>query len=279
MNQKAVVVANSFNKQACIVSKKVISFLHERHIETQLVSFSGDGMVEFPSCDFAITLGGDGTVLFAARHCAKINVPIFPINFGEFGFIGGVSRDKWQQDLVAFLEKKSVFAQRNLLSVEVFRQKSSIYKGTCLNEAVVSTRTIAKILSLDVSFNENSFGKFKVDGIIVATSTGSTAYSAAAGGPIIDPDLDVFVLSPICSLSLSNRPIVLPSNGQLHIKVLPSRASQSALVLDGQLFFNLEEHDTITIKKSSEKVTLVGCTSNVFYSALRSKLQWSGGPV
>ena len=114
--------------------------------------------------------------------------------------------------------------------------------------------------------------------MVVATSTGSTAYSAAAGGPIVDPAIDAFVLSPICPFSLSNRPLVLNSDVKLTIKVLPSRGAEIVLSCDGQEIIKLMSDDIIIMEKNKEKALLVGCDSSVFYYALQSKLNWSGGP-
>ena len=154
-----------------------------------------------------------------------------------------------------------------------------IFTSTALNDVVVTGNGAARIISLDVTANKNSLGHFKADGVIVATSTGSTAYSAAAGGPIVDPSMDVLILSTICAFSLSNRPLVLPAWSELEIKVLPSRDAQMCITCDGQVAIDVIENDIIKIHKAEKNLTVIGCDSDVFYSALRSKLNWSGGPL
>ena len=129
-----------------------------------------------------------------------------------------------------------------------------------------------------VSYNDVPLGTFKADGIIISTATGSTAYSASAGGPIIDPELDALVLTPINSFSLSSRPLVLSPRGEVGITILPSRENDVIITIDGQKPFDLHEGDCIKIRRLQEKVKLVGCTTKKFYGALCSKLNWSGGP-
>ena len=129
---------------------------------------------------------------------------------------------------------------------------------------------------MDISFNGISFGVFRADGVIVSTPTGSTAYSAASGGPILDPDVSAFVLTPISPFSLSNRPLVLPSSGQMKIKILPARAKDIIVSIDGQEMVSLQENDEIIISESPNKVKMAGCSPDNFYKALRSKLGWSG---
>ena len=167
---------------------------------------------------------------------------------------------------------------RSMLSVCALRGNQNVFESYALNDVVVSAGKAARIVSLAISYNSNSFGRFRADGIILATATGSTAYSAAAGGPIVDPELDVFVLNPICPFSLSNRPLVLPASGVLCVDVLPSRGTAVSVTADGQVSAVLETADTVLLQKAEKKIQLADCGSNVFYSALRSKLHWSGGP-
>ena len=288
--KECLVIINSYNEEACNLYSSIEAFLKNHQILAKKFLYNGPNSqfddynkdvlsVEKNQYSFAITLGGDGTVLFASRICAPFGIPVFPINFGQFGFIAGIQVDKWEEDLETFLKGKSKLLERSLAYVELVRNNEVLFSSTALNDVVVTGNGAARIISLDVTANNNSLGHFKADGIIVATSTGSTAYSAAAGGPIVDPSMEVMILSTICAFSLSNRPLVLPAWSELEVKVLPSRGAEVCITCDGQVAFDVEEYDIIKIRKADEKLVLIGCDSNDFYGALRSKLNWSGGPL
>lgn len=277
--KKCLIILNRFKEEAIEISKKIEDFLKERQIEPITIFFEKNTQgFSLEGISFVITLGGDGTVLYAARLSCKEGIPIFPINLGQFGFIAGINPNNWIEALTSFLDGKLAVTNRTLLNIKVYRKSDVFFTSTALNDAVIRTGGPAQISELEIEYNQRSFGKFKADGVVVATSTGSTAYSAAAGGPIVDPNLDVFVLSPICPFSLSNRPLVLDSEGKLCIKVLPSRGAEIVLSCDGQEVIKLMSDDTIIIEKNKDKALLVGCDASVFYSALQSKLCWSGGP-
>jgi len=278
--RSALIVINTFKKEAEFLAIRIADFLRAEHIDSVFFQFSGTSS-ENPFCghELAVTLGGDGTVLFAARHCSRLGIPIFPVNLGEFGFIAGVEPDSWEHPLKAFLNHEIQSTHRMLLEAKVYRSGSVIFSSDLLNDAVVSGKGMAKIVNLSVQYDGVSFGMYKADGIIVATPTGSTAYSAASGGPILGPNLSALVLTPVSAFSLSNRPIVLPARGILEITVLPMRHHEAIFTIDGQEEVPLLEGDRILISESPHLASLVGCDASVFYSALRSKLNWSGAPV
>lgn len=278
--RSALIVINTFKPEAESLACRIADFLRAEHIEPVFFQFSGSSVENpFYGHDLAITLGGDGTVLFAARHCARLGIPIFPVNLGEFGFIAGIERHNWEQPLKAFLNHELESAHRMLLEARVQRGGTEIFSSDLLNDAVVSGKGIAKIVNLSVQYDGVSFGMYKADGIIVATPTGSTAYSAASGGPILGPNLSALVLTPVSAFSLSNRPIVLAARGILEITVLSMRHHEAILTIDGQEVVPLQEGDRIMISESPHLASLIGCDASVFYSALRSKLNWSGAPV
>jgi NAD+ kinase len=278
--KKAIAIVNTYKSEAMRIAIEIRAELSGRNIQCDIYNY--DGMTSenpFAGYDFALTLGGDGTVLYAARHCARLKIPVFPVNLGEFGFIAGIQPDSWRKSLNDYIEGMKTGNTRMLLSARVERDGKSVFSSDALNDAVVSGSGIAKIVKLEVLFNGMSFGTYKADGVIVATPTGSTAYSAASGGPILAPDLSAFVLTPICSFSLSNRPIVLPPTGTLRITVLEMRHKESILTIDGQEVFGLSEGDSVFIEEAPNRIALVGCDTDIFYEALRSKLNWSGAPV
>ncbi|MDD7015159.1 MAG: NAD(+)/NADH kinase [Treponema sp.] len=291
---KCLILANSFKEHSQILAQEIKSFLCERKVRAEIFTYNGkdaecrncesreavlsSGMeVPFKDFDFAVTLGGDGTVLFAGRGCAPLGIPVFPVNLGEFGFLAAVQKENWQEELVSYLEGKSFISQRSLAEGEVIRNGRTAFKCTALNDIIVSSHSSCGLVNLNVAYNHALLGAFKSTGVIVATSTGSTAYSAAAGGPIVDSSLDALVLTPISSFSLSARPLVLSSQSEIAMTVLPSRVDVS-LSADGQLNFPLEQGDVVIIGISKHKARLIGSTQEKFYSALQSKLNWSGGP-
>lgn len=278
--QKAVAIVNTSKPESMRIAAEIQTVLLAKNVACDIYTF--DGVTDtkpFDSCDFVITLGGDGTVLYAARNCVRSDKPIFPINLGEFGFIAGIEPTAWKEPLNDFLDGKINTSERMMLTARVVRDGKTVFTCDALNDAVISGSGIARIVHLSISFNGVPFGSYKADGIIVATPTGSTAYAAAAGGPILAPDLNAFVLAPICAFSLSNRPIVLPSNGIMNIDVEPMRHESSILTLDGQEVFPLRESDSVFIEQAPKAIRLIGCESVVFYDALKSKLNWSGTPV
>lgn len=281
--KRCLIVINTHKEESQALGHLISDYLGQRGIESTLYCFDGFARTEddpFMKMDFVITLGGDGTVLFAARGCVLSGIPVFPVNLGEFGFIAGVQVSEWQNELESFLAGHSKVVQRSMLQALVISGKNGevCFSGCGLNDVVVSARTAARTILLDVAYNYASLGKFKADGIIVSTPTGSTAYSSSAGGPIIDPDLDSLLLTPVNSFSLSSRPLVLSPHGEVQLTVLPSREHESILTIDGQTPVELSAGDCIKIRQIPEKVKLVGCTAERFYEALQSKLNWAGGP-
>lgn len=277
--KKAIAIVNTWKPEASIIAAEIRDFLLAKDVNCDIYEYEGLSPRDpFDAYDFAITLGGDGTVLFAARHCARRGIPVLPVNLGEFGFIAGIQPDDWKSAIDDFLEGRIHSSERMLLNARVERKGTIVFESDALNDAVVSGHGLAKIVMLEVLFNGISFGTYKADGVIVATPTGSTAYSAAAGGPIVGPELSALVLSPICAFSLSNRPIVLPSTGIMKVIVQELRHKDVILTIDGQEAFPLQEGDSVSLTESQDRVRLIGCDSGVFYGALRSKLNWSGTP-
>ncbi len=277
--RKVLIIVNISKEESMSLAEEISDYLKKKNIETKMFSF--DGFCEntsFEDYDFVVTLGGDGTVLYAARSCVQAGIPLFPVNFGQFGFLASVQPFEWKYKLDLFLQDNAPVTERSLLQVKVYRNDKVVYSAIGLNDAVISAKRAARTISLDVKYDSLPLCKLKSDGVIISSSTGSTAYSAAAGGPIVDPNLDVFVMTPVNSFSLSSRPIVLSPNGMLSITVEPSRTKDVSLTVDGQEPFSLENRDFVEVTKLEDKVKLVCCTTETFYNALRSKLNWSGGP-
>ncbi|HCM25299.1 MAG: NAD(+) kinase [Treponema sp. GWB1_62_6] len=228
--------------------------------------------------DIVFSLGGDGTVLFAARELSGRGIPILPINLGTLGFIASVHRDGWRRSFNAWIDGSASVSSRLMLDVRVERAGCQIYSFSCLNDAVVSASGISKIIRLDATMDSIRLGRYRADGLILATPTGSTAYSVAAGGPILDPEMEAIILNPVCPFTLSNRPIVIPATGDLRIDVEAEQRSAVILTIDGQIVVPLEPGDALNVRKAPKKAMLVASDRGEFFTALRSKLNWSGGP-
>jgi NAD+ kinase len=276
--KNCLIVVNTAKDDARRMGEEITAFLNARGVASVTAFFPDAADIPFAGRDFVITLGGDGTVLFAARGAAPLGIPVFPVNLGEFGFIANIQRCEWQQRLSDFLDGKLNGEPRTMVEVEVTGEKSRT--SNALNDIVIVAKNTTKLITLDISCSGVSFGRFKTDAVVIATATGSTAYSAAAGGPIIDPALDALVLTPVCSFSLSSRPLVLSPESELDITLPFSTSSAVQVLADGQFVCDVASNAAhIRIKKSKYAVKLAGGSAATFYSALRSKMNWSGGPV
>ena len=260
--KKCLIVVNTKKKDSQSYGKMISEYLSTKGIFSSFYSFDGFSEDDpFLGVDFVVTLGGDGTVLFAARGCVSKKIPVFAVNFGEFGFIASVQKDEWKTELDRFLDGKSIVEERSMLQAALLTgDEKRQFSSSGLNDVVICAKSAASTISLEVTYNEIPLGRFKSDGVIVSTATGSTAYSASAGGPIIDPEMDAFVLTPINSFSLS------------------ARQSNVIIIVDGQHPFDLREGDVVKVRRISDRFRLVGGSTEGFYDALRSKLNWSGGP-
>lgn len=226
--------------------------------------------------DLAVIMGGDGTLLKTARSLSKKVVYCYGINFGNLGFLSESQPEKAIAGLKRIFAGKYVLDKRSLLRVTVYRKGHKIHTGLALNDAVINQGVKARLIKLRIEMNQRKVNIFKADGLIVSTPTGSTGHSLSAGGPIVHPKLESFVITPICPLSLSNRPIVMPNDRQLKVTVETVREyhERVALTLDGQITFGLEYGDEVKIRKSSRKFYLIRMTGENYYRALRAKLNW-----
>ena len=223
--------------------------------------------------DLLIVLGGDGTLLAAARLLGKRDVPILPVNLGGLGFLTSVTLEELYPLLEQVLSGKHGLSERMMLEAEVIRAGKVVEKQRALNDAVVNQAALARIIGFDVSVDGNYVARYRADGLIVSTPTGSTAYSLAAGGPILHPDLRAFVITPICPHMLTNRPLVIPDTASVEVD-FSAGEEPVHLTLDGQVGFELQPADRVVIGRASGKVLLVRPPSKTYYEILRSKLRW-----
>ena len=276
---KALIIINVSKDESMTLAKEIAEYLNKKGIGHDFYSFDGFAdNTDFKDYDFVITLGGDGTVLYGARNASKYGLPVFPVNLGEFGFIASVQPEDWQKELKTFLDGKAVFEKRSMLKVTVLRGDKKVYSSLSLNDAVISAARGVSTIMLSVKRNDLPLCNLKADGLILSTPTGSTAYSAAAGGPILAPELEAFALTPLNSFSLSSRPVVLSPDSLLEVTIEKCRAKDISLTVDGQEPFSLQLGDTVFVNLNRKKAKLVAGSAEKFYNALRSKLNWSGVP-
>ncbi len=271
------IIANGMKKESRELSLEIEKYLGGLGISCSTVSTeSGEEELAVPlNTDLVITLGGDGTVLCAARAVNEMGIPILPVNLGTFGYITEVGKDEWKEALGYFIEHGSNISRRLMLRVTVHRGGRRVWQASALNEAVISSAGIAKVISLDLLLDRTKAGSFRADGMIIATPTGSTGYSLAAGGPILDADMSAIIITPVCPFTLSNRPLVT-SGKVVTLGVRKGQRTDLLLTVDGQLFFPLEEDDTITVEKSRSRALLVKSLRRNFTEVIRDKLHWSG---
>lgn len=278
--RSVLIIANADKSMAVAVSDAISGYLAQRGIKADRFIYAGvpTDIPDFAAHDLAITLGGDGTVLFASRVLAGRNIPILPVNLGDFGFISEVGHEEWRQALERYETGDIAAGARIVLDVCLQRKGQQIAAFRGLNDAVIAAAGISKIVRYSVHLSRQYLGAYRADGIIVATPTGSTAYSAAAGGPILHPEMEALILNPICPHTLSHRPIVLPPEERVQITLTEHQRTDVALTVDGQSIAALQPLDVVTVVASDRRAHIVRSDRRTFYEVLRNKLNWAGGP-
>jgi NAD+ kinase len=225
--------------------------------------------------DMIILLGGDGTLLAAGRMMGDSTVPILPVNLGGLGFLTSVTLEELYSVLEEVLAGNHRISERGMLEAEVLRDGKVFETHRALNDAVLNKAALARIIDLELLIDGGYVCSYKADGLIVSTPTGSTAYSLAAGGPIVYPVLDAFVITPICPHSLTNRPLVVPDTMRIEIDFHCGDESVF-LTIDGQVGIELKEGDRVAIRKAPTKLRVVRPVKKTYFQILRNKLKWGG---
>jgi NAD+ kinase len=275
---KALIIANLLKDDALGESNRVAHALEEKGWSTTQFAFQGDpaGTPDFSGHRLLVSLGGDGTLLYVARLAAPLDIPVLPINLGTLGFIAANRRDSWNRSLDAWCNGTLEPSARMMLEMSVYRRGAHMGTFKALNDGVISSQGIAKMIRLSLSVNGDRFGSYRADGLIVATPTGSTAYNLAAGGPALYPEMPAMVINPICPFMLASRPLVLPDTEEVAVHVDETRRSDAILTVDGQETLALEKGDRILFRRSSRCALLIVPKQHMFFDALRTKLGWSG---
>ncbi len=274
------VVAKRSSREAIQMAHKLKTWLTERGLEVALDEVSArTGKLSSTQLfdhaeqyDLVVVLGGDGTLLSVARSLHS-DIPILGVNMGRLGFLTEVVRT----DLYPVLE--DVFAgryeveERSMLDVELRRESGRSHSFRVLNDAVIGKSALARIIELTLEVDGHLVARYRADGLIVATPTGSTAYNLSAGGPIVNPRLPLVVLTPICPHTLSQRPLVLPATSRIDV-TLETPREEVFLTLDGQEGKGMDYRDVVTIGTSERRARLIRTSDHSFYDSLRGKLHW-----
>ncbi len=227
--------------------------------------------------DMIVTLGGDGTLLKTARCLSKSETTVFAINVGNLGFLTEATLKDFEKKLKAFMKGKFVFDPRSLLHVTLRRKNKTFFESLALNDAVVNQGSFARLIKMSVTIDELPAALFKSDGLVIATPTGSTGHSLSAGGPIVHARVGGFVITPICPALLSMRPIIIPDERTIRIRIETERREEEikiGLTLDGQNTIGLDFGDEIIIRKAPQHLDLIRSVDRNYYQVLNQKLHW-----
>ncbi len=246
------------------LDSEVVSLLSKKPIEKEQIH---------PLLDLIIVFGGDGTMLSVARLVGGNNIPILGINLGGLGFITEINKDELYEAFDMVLAGKYCIEERIMLNAIVYRNEQRIADFLVLNDVVINKGTLARIIDLETYINKVYVTKFKSDGLIISSPTGSTAYSLSAGGPILYPTLNCIIITPICPHTLTHRSIVVPDSFVIEV-VLGSDIEDVVLTLDGQVGFSLKRADKVEVVKSDFKTKIMIPPERDYFQVLRKKLKW-----
>jgi len=279
---KTVGIISKPGSPAGDIVPKLIEWLRGRGIAIRIdeeTGFYAGGVKGLPrqevpeNCDLVIVLGGDGTLLSAARAIGRREIPLFPVNLGGLGFLTAITKDELFPELERALRGEHRVARRRLLNTEVVRDGNVVASYEALNDAVLTKAALARMIDLDTHVDDQFVCVYKADGLIISTPTGSTAYSLSAGGPIIFPSVPAILLTPICPHMLTNRPVLVPETSVIRVT---SRGPDESvyLTIDGQVGLPIREHDVVVCHSSHYSLLLTRPPRMMFFDVLRQKLKW-----
>ena len=254
------------------LKEKHLKFFVEEEAASSLGIKGIQGRLIPSKVDMIVVFGGDGTILSVARLVGSRSVPILGVNLGGLGFITEISKDEVCGSINNILSGKYSFEERIMLIADVYRNGKKLKQHNALNDIVLHKSAIARMIELDIHINNKYVTTFKADGLIISTPTGSTAHSLSAGGPILYPTLESFLMTPICPHTLTSRPIVLPDAFTLDISI--KKGDDVYLTLDGQEGLPLKVNDKVRIKKADYKTRFLHLHDRDYFKVLRTKLNW-----
>lgn len=283
MNTFAIFIKD-YDEKVLALTRKLIASIDRKKYRVLLtkpqaakLKMSALGTMEkdFEKAAFIVSIGGDGTMLRCARMFSQLDLPILGINLGRRGFLTEIQISEFKKALAMLFKGKYGIDSRMMLDIEVKRGNRSIASSSALNDMVIGKNGIARIIRLNAFVGGKMMTSYAGDGLIISTPTGSTGHNLAANGPIIDPVLSVFVLTAICPLSITNRPVVVDGDEVLKITVEDTpRGIEAMLTVDGQSTIPLKKGDEITVKKAPYNTRFIRTGKYNFFSVLKAKLGW-----
>jgi len=276
-DKEALKKADEFERWLCAQNIEVVR--EQTHIPENLEQRNRPVQAVAPDDLFCVfVLGGDGTFLSASRWVGQHPIPLIGVKFGTVGFLAAITGENLFLAARRILADDFVIEERSRLLVRVLREGREIAAETVLNDAVINKGALARLASIDTYINDHYLTTYRSDGLIVASPTGSTAYSLAAGGPVMHPEVQGIILTPICPFTLTNRCMILPNTVAIKIK-LAEKTTDIFITFDGQSVIEINGQDTILISKSPHPVRVITFPDQNYFDVLKTKLRWSGGRV
>ena len=284
---KIGIVAKPGHQQAKDLVKQLVEFIQEQNLEiildkdtAALINSKNTINVErrrniTKTCDIAVILGGDGTLISVSRHPSKNSPKIIGVNLGTLGFLTEISIEELKDTLVKTINNKVKLEERKLLETSISKAGEDEITTYAINDVVISKETIARIFPTKIYIDSCYAANLKGDGVIISSPSGSTAYSLAAGGTIVHPGVSAMLITPICPHSLTSRPLVVPGEAKIDLEIGPADEIKSFLTVDGQEGYPLNSGDKVSVKTSEYAVRFVKSESKSYYDILSSKLKWA----
>jgi NAD+ kinase len=230
------------------------------------------------ACDLLVVLGGDGTLIGMAERIARAgsDVPILGVNFGSLGFLTEITLPELYDALDAAIEGRAAIETRAMLAARTSRDNLPFADHLVLNDIVITKGALSRIIEISVSIGDLPVTRVRADGLIIASPTGSTAYNLAAGGPIVHPEVDAILLTPIAAHTLMNRPVVIPASSEVHVRPIMAGGGDVYVTFDGQSGFPLQAGDLVSVRRAPRPLRIIKSTERTYFDVLREKLKWGG---
>ena len=261
----------------------VYNLLQEKGLEV-LLDTSTRGLLGGPitvdietiakECDLAVVIGGDGTLLHAAREMVNADVPLIGVNRGRLGFLVDVSPEDGLHELSDIIDGDYLQEERLMLNCWLTRHGEIIHQALAFNDMVMRTKNVLQIIEFEISINGSFVLSQRADGVIVASPSGSTAYSLSSGGPIVNPNLPAVVVQPICPHTLSSRPLVVNADSEISVLVTEKKTVHAQMVCDGQVYNDLQNDDIIEVRQHEKAIRILHPSNYDYHAILREKLKW-----